>query len=124
MDEWMEPIARRYTNVSNPPFTFDEKTHARKATVAEKIGVLGREDLYRMFYVGGMIRTLDAELERGGGEGLAAIKENLKGRLQEYDDHLHEEYTIVAHPIRNLVGMSLGSLLHSAMYVKSKRLWY
>ncbi|UCD45483.1 MAG: hypothetical protein JSV27_03045 [Candidatus Bathyarchaeota archaeon] len=124
MEEWMEPIARRYTNVSNPPFTFDEKTHARRATVAEKIGIMGREDLYRMFYVGGMIRTLDAELESGGGGGLVAIRENLEGRLQAYDDHLHEEYTIMAHPIRNLVGMSLGSILHSAMYVKSKQLWY
>ena len=124
MDEWMQPIARRYTNVSNPPFTFDEKTHARTATVAEKVGVEGRDSLYRMFYMGGLIRTLDAEVETGGNEGLTAIRERVRGRLQEYDEFLHGEYDVVAHPIKNLVGMSLGSLLHSAMYARSKELWY
>ena len=124
MDEWMQPIAKRYTNVSNPPFTFDEKTHSRTATVAEKVGVEGHDALYRMFYMGGLIRTLDADLEAGGSERLTGIRERVWGRLQEYDDYLHREYNVVAHPIRNLVGMSLGSLLHSAMYARSRELWY
>ena len=121
MDEWMEPIIERYTNVSNPPFTFDEKVHARKATVAEKVGVEGRDDLYRMFYLGGMIRTFDAELEAGGGEALSGLRDEVYGKLQEYDNYLHDNYTVVAHPIRNLVGMSLGALLHSAVYARSRQ---
>jgi len=121
MDEWMEPIIERYTNVSNPPFTFDEKVHARKATVAEKVGVEGRDDLYRMFYLGGMIRTFDAELEAGGNEALSGLRDEVYGKLQDYDNYLHDNYTVVAHPIRNLVGMSLGALLHSAVYARGRQ---
>ncbi|HUV54395.1 MAG TPA: hypothetical protein VMW03_04245 [Candidatus Krumholzibacteriaceae bacterium] len=116
MDEHMEPIIERYTNVSNPPFTFDEKVHARKATVAEKVGVEGRDDLYRMLYLGGLIRTSDAELEAGGSEALSGLRDEVYGKLQEYDN-----YTVVAHPIRNLVGMSLGALLHSAVYARGRQ---
>jgi len=121
MDEWMEPIIERYTNVSNPPFSFDEKVHARKATVAEKVGVEGRDDFYRMFYLGGLIRTFDAELEVGGGETLSGLRDEVYGKLQEYDNYLHDNYTVAAHPIRNLVGMGLGALLHSAVYAKGRQ---
>jgi hypothetical protein len=124
MDEWMEPIENKYTNVTDPPFTFDTKTRSRKATVAEKVGIEGREDLYRMFYTGGMIRALAAERVEGGSEKLVGIIENVQGKLEEYDRYLHGKYKVLAHPIRNLVGMSLGSLIHSAIYVKSKRPWY
>jgi hypothetical protein len=124
MDEWMEPIEKKYTNVTDPPFTFDTKTRSRKATVAEKVGIEGREDLYRLFYTGGMIRTLAAERERGGSEKLAEIIENVQGKLKEYDHCLHDKYKVIAHPIRNLVGIGLGSLIHSAIYVKSKKPWY
>ncbi|MBD3172166.1 hypothetical protein GF326_06810 [Candidatus Bathyarchaeota archaeon] len=41
------------------------------------------------------------------------------GKLLEYDNYLHDSYTVKAHPIRNLVGMSLGSILNSAEYAKS-----
>jgi hypothetical protein len=121
MDEWMKPIIKRYTNVSNPPFTFDEKVHSKRATVAEKVGVEGRDDLYRMFYLGGLIRTFDAELEDGGGETLSGLRDEVYGKLQEYDNYLHDNYTVAAHPIRNLVGMSLGALLHSAVYAKGRQ---
>jgi hypothetical protein len=124
MEEHMEPIVKRYTNVSNPPFAFNKKVHARPATEAERIGIEGRDDLYRMFYLGGLIRALDAELEAGGPETLAGLRDEAYGRLQEYDNHLHDNYTVVAHPIRNLVAMSLGALLHSAMYAKRSALWY
>ena len=118
MEEHMEPIVKRYTNVSNPPFRFDKKVHARPATEAERIGIEGRDDLYRMFYLGGLIRAFDAELEAGGDESLAGIRDEVYGKLQEYDNYLHDNYTVVAHPIRNLVGMSLGALLHSALYAR------
>ena len=121
MDEWMQPIVKKYTNVSNPPFTFNPKVHARKATVAEKIGIEGRDDLYRMFYLGGMIRTFDAELENGGIEKIAGLRADVMGKIEEYYKHLNENYDVTPHPIRNLVGMGIGSILHSAKYAKTRQ---
>jgi hypothetical protein len=121
MNEWMAPIINKYTNVTNPPFSYNKKVHEKKATMAEKIGVEGRDDLYRMFYLGGLIRTFEAELEVGGSEILEALSNEVMGKLQDYDNYLHDNYTVVAHPIRNLVGMSLGSILHSAEYAKTKQ---
>ena len=123
-NEEMEPIIKNYTNVTDPPFEFDEKTHSRKATVAEKVGIEGRDDLYRMFNMGGLIRTIDAEIDLGGKEKLFELRDMVQLELQEYDNYLHDNYIVIQHPIRNLVGMSLGSLLHSVEYVKSKTLWY
>jgi|GEM_PF-960054 hypothetical protein len=120
-EEWMAPIISAYTNVTDPAFSYDEKTRGKKATVAEKVGVEGHDDLYRMFYLGAMIRTLEAELEAGGSEKLDGLNKEVMGTLQEYDNYLHDNYTILAHPIRNLVGMSLGSILHSAEYAKTKQ---
>ncbi len=121
MEEWMEPILKKYTNVTNPVFSFPEKVKNKKATMAEKIGVEGRDDLYRMFCLGGLIRTFKAELEADGSETLEALNNEVMGKLQDYDNYLHDNYTVIAHPIRNLVGMSLGSILHSAMYAKTKQ---
>jgi hypothetical protein len=121
MDEWMAPLISAYTNVTDPAFSFNEKIRSKKATVAEKIGVEGHDDLYRMFYLGGLIETLEAELEAGGSEKLDGLCKEVMGRLQDYDNYLHDNYTILAHPIRNLVGMSLGSILHSAEYAKTKQ---
>jgi hypothetical protein len=124
MEEWMEPIIEKYTNVTDPPFTFNEKIHARRATVAEKIGMEGRADLYRMFYLGGMIRAAEHQLEQGGDSELGAMRDEIISKLEEYEAFLNKYYDVKAHPIRNLVGMSLGSILHSMEYVKSKKLWY
>ena len=121
MEEWMEPIIKRYTNVTNPPFRFDERIQNKRATMAEKVGVEGRDDLYRMFYLGGMVRTFNAELEEGGSEKLEDLNQEVMGKLQEYDNYLHDNYTVVNHPIRNLVGMGIGSLIYSAQYAKTKQ---
>jgi hypothetical protein len=121
MDEWMAPIINTYTNVTNPPFNFNKKINKKKATMAEKIGVEGRDDLYSMFYLGGLIRTFEKELRGGGSEKLDALSKEVMEKLQDYDNYLHDHYTVIAHPIRNLVGMSLGSILHSAEYAKSKQ---
>jgi len=121
MDEWMAPIISAYTNVTDPAFSFDEKIRSKKATVAEKVGVEGHDDLYRMFYLGGLIRTFEAELEAGGSEVLDGLNKEVIGTLQGYDNYLHDNYTILAHPIRNLVGMSLGSIMHSAEFAKGKQ---
>jgi hypothetical protein len=77
-----------------------------------------------MFNMGGLIRTIDAEIDLGGKEKLFELRDMVQLELQEYDNYLHDNYIVIQHPIRNLVGMSLGSLLHSAEYVKSKTLWY
>jgi len=65
-----------------------------------------------MFYLDCLIRIFDA----GGSEVLDGLNKEVMGTLQEYDN-----YTILAHPIRNLVGMSLGSILHSAEFAKGKQ---
>ncbi|MFP3951835.1 MAG: M14 family zinc carboxypeptidase [Candidatus Bathyarchaeia archaeon] len=121
MDEWMQPIIKRYTNVTDPPFSFDDRVKNKRATVAERIGIEGHDDLYRMFYMGGLIRTFDAELEARGGEALQELRDEVMSKLKEYDDYLHDHYTVCSHPIRNLVGMSLGSILHSAIYAQGKQ---
>ena len=121
MEEWMEPIIKRYTNVTNPPLRFDERIQNKRATRAEKVGVEGREDLYRMFYLGGLIRTFETELKNSGSEKLDNLSQEVMGKLQDYDNFLHDNYKVVAHPIRNLVGMGIGSLLISTEYAKTKQ---
>ena len=122
MNEWMGPIIKKYTNVSNPPFSFDEKLHSQIITIAEKIGIEGRADLYRLFYLGGLIRTFDAELSQGGDERISTLRESVMNKLNEYDSYLQNNYRVVAHPIRNLVGMSLGSILYAALYAQTRQL--
>ena len=116
--ENVEPLVAKYTNVSNPPFKFNPKVHARKATVAEKIGIEGHDDLYRMFNLGGMYKMFDEEVKASGSEKAQELKDRTHDRLVEYDKFLHEEYTIVNTPIRNLVGMSIGAVLHASQYTK------
>ena len=64
--------------------------------------------------------NLYAELEAGG-EALSGLRDEVYSKLQEYDNYLHDNYTVVAHPIRNLVGMSLGALLHSTVHAKVRQ---
>jgi hypothetical protein len=117
--ENMEPLVKKYTNVSNPPFKFDAKVHARKATTAEKIGIEGHDDIYRMFSLGGMHRMLDEEYKATGNDEIGRLRDDAHQKLHEYDKFLHENYEIVNTPIRNLVGMSIGALLHAAEYTKT-----
>ena len=42
-------------------------------------------------------------------------------KIEEYYEFLNVDYDVVVHPIRNRVGMSLGSLLHSALYAKTRQ---
>jgi hypothetical protein len=118
MQEFVAPLIQKYTNVSNPPFRFSEEFMERKATVAQKIGIEGHDDLYRMFYLGGLIRTFDLEVEKSGNNKIKALREEAYTKLVEWDKFLHENYEIVHHPIKNLVGMSIGALLSSAEYAK------
>jgi hypothetical protein len=119
VEDFMEPLVKKYTNVSNPPFKFDARVHARKATVAEKIGIEGHDDIYRMFQLGGLQRALDEEFKTTRSPEVEVLRDEAHARLLEYDAFLHENYEILNHPIRNLVGMSTGCLLHSAFYAKT-----
>jgi len=117
--ENVEPLIAKYTNVSNPPFKLNPKVHARKATVAEKIGIMGHDDLYRMFNIGGMYKMLDEEAKASGSEKAEELKERTHAKLVEYNKFLHENYEIVNTPIHNLVGMSIGALLATSQYTKT-----
>jgi hypothetical protein len=116
--ENIDPLIAKYTNVSNPPFKFNQKTHTRKASVAEKVGIEGHDDLYRMFNLGGMYKMFDEEFKVSGSEKSEELKQRAYNKLIEYDKFLHENYTIVNTPIHNLVGMSIGALLSASQYTK------
>jgi len=117
--ENIEPLVAKYTNVSNPPFKFNPKVHARKATVAEKIGIEGHDDIYRMFSLGGIYKMLDEEVKTTGNSKVEELKDEAHAKLVEYDKFLHENYEVVNTPIRNLVGMSIGALMHASQYTKT-----
>ncbi len=117
--ENIKPLIEKYTNVSNPPFKFNPKVHARKATVAEKIGIEGHDDLYRMFNLGGMYKMFDEEAKASGNEKAEELKQRAYDKLINYDKFLHKNYEIVNTPIHNLVGMSIGALLHASQYTKN-----
>lgn len=119
MEENVAPLIHRYTNVSNPPFRFSDEFMKKKATVAQKIGIEGHDDLYRMFYLGALVRTLDAEYEKSGNDRIEALREEAYDKLVEWDTFLHDHYEVIHHPLRNLVGMSIGALLSSAEYAKT-----
>ena len=119
VEETIEPLLAQYTNVSNPPFEFDPDVHARKITVAEKIGIEGHDALYRMFPLGGMHRMLDEEFRVTGCDMIGRLRDEAHRRLLEYDRFLHDNYEVVNTPIKNLVGMGIGALLHSAQYTKT-----
>lgn len=118
MQEYITPLIQKYTNVSNPPFKFSNDYLKKKATIAQKIGIEGHDDLYRMFYLGGLVRTLDLEYEKSGNSSIKAMREEAYAKLAEWDKFLHENYEVIHHPIRDLVGMSIGALLSSAEYAK------
>jgi hypothetical protein len=119
MEEIMEPLIEKYTNVSNPPFTFNASIRGRKATIAEKIGIEGHDDIYRMFPLGGLWRTLEEEYKASGDSIISSLKDTVHDKLASYDKYLHENYEVVNHPIKNLVGMSTGALLYSSLYAKT-----
>jgi hypothetical protein len=117
--ENIQPLISKYTNVSNPPFVFNAEVHARKATIAEKIGIEGHDDIYRMFSLGGMYKMLDEEFKVSGNEKIGKLRDETKEKLIEWDKFLHKNYTIINTPIRNLVGMSISALIHAAEYTKT-----
>ncbi len=118
-EENIEPLIAGYTNVSNPPFEFDPAIHSRRITVAEKIGIEGHDDIYRMFPLGGMFKMLDEEHRATGSTAMEELRSKAHDKLLEYDRFLHENYEVVNTPIRNLVGMGIGALLHAAGYAKT-----
>ncbi len=92
--------------------------------LAEKIGMEGRPDLYRMFILGGLLRALDHQRHEKDHPILRSARKEVERKIKDYDTFLHEHYNVVAYPIRNLAGLCLGAILHAAEYVKSRVLWY
>ena len=121
MAEWMAPIEKAQLIVGNPMVGFDETVKSKTATVAEKIGMKGHADIYRMFFLGGLLQAIDHQLQQGSDDVLATARDEVAAKIKAYDAFLNENYNVVAHPIRNLVGMGIGSILHSAEYAKSRR---
>jgi hypothetical protein len=72
-----------------------------------------------MFRLGGLRRALDEEFKAAGSSEVEALRDEAHAMLLEYDTFLHDNYEVLNHPIRNLVGMSTGCLLHSALYAKT-----
>jgi hypothetical protein len=124
LEEWMKPIIKSRSIIINPKPAFKQETHSRKATIAEKLATEGRADLYRMFYIGGLMRAIDYQLIQGENQFLLTTRKELEAKLREYDQFMHRKYEVTAFPIRNLVGMSLGAILYSIDYVKYKKFWY
>jgi len=117
-NEMMEPLMNKQTNVSNPTLLFDEKVHSRKATVAEKYAIEGREVAFRMTHLGGLVRVLDAELEQDGNEVVERLRDEVYQKLAMYDRNLHENYEVTLNPLKNNVGTCISALLQSANYAK------
>ena len=118
--EMMTPLVTKATNVSNPVLTFNEKVHQRKATMAEKVALEGREVSYRMTHLGGMIRVLEHELEHGSGD-VEDARDEVYAKLMEYDKILRENFKVTLNPIRDNVGTSISSIIHSAIYARNRQ---
>jgi len=116
-------IRRPTVNVLDPDPELRIEKLQRPATFAEKCETEGRADIYRLFNLGGMIRMFDLQLSKGG-EGRLTIEScrtDAMNKLNEWNAALEKKYNCEAHPIRNLVGASLGGILASAEYVKWKK---
>jgi hypothetical protein len=126
MKEHIDGIRNPVTVVSDPSPVISKNRLKQLATVAEKVGMEGRADVYRIFYLGGLIRMLDHEISHGSGSKgkLQEHKEQASGKLEEWNAIIGEKYDVKAWPIRDLLGMNLGSILHSALYAKWKNMWY
>jgi len=119
----MEGIRRPTINISDPEPEIGKNQLQRPATIAERYETEGRADIYRLFNLGGMIRMFDLQLSKGG-EGRLTIEScrtDAMNKLNEWNAALEKKYNCEAHPIRNLVGASLGGILASAEYVKWKK---
>jgi len=119
VEEKMGARLAKHTNVSDPPFQFERQLRARKITVAEKVGIEGHDDIYRMFELGGMYKMLDEEYKAAANSEIQRLRDAVHGQLLGYDRFLHKNYEVVHTPIGNLVGMGIGALLESAQYAKS-----
>jgi hypothetical protein len=119
--EMMKPLQIRYTNVSNPPLSFNENVHTRNATVAEKIAVEGRELSFRMTHLGGLKRVFDKELKHNSNSKIEKLRDEVQDKLIEYDRRLHADYDVTINPIRNNVGACISAILNSAIYAKNRQ---
>ena len=120
----MQEIRRPTVNVLDPDPELSKEKLQRPATIAEKCETEGRADVYRLFNLGAMIRMLDYQLSKGGGGEsiLQACRTDAMNRLDEWNGALEKKYKCEPHPIRNLIGACLGSVLASAEYVRWRKI--
>lgn len=125
MKSRLENARRPTVYVSDPEPEHGKSALMRHATVAEKTAIEGRADIYSMFYIGGIIRMIDFQLAQSGAEKgkLKAYKEEAVDKLSELNNYVNNRYEVRTWPIKNLLGMNLGSILHSVEYVKLKKMW-
>lgn len=97
----------------------------KPVSIAVQVGEEGRADLYRMWYIGAIVRMLDHQisLTEGGSTSLNSCRAEAIDKIEEFNNYAEKKYDIKAHPIKNLVKMCLGSILYSMEYSKSKRMW-
>lgn len=117
----MKPLIKKYTNVSNPVLTFNKEVHNRKATVAEKVAIEGREVSFRMTYLGALWRVLDEECRDGGNEVIEGLRSMVYDEIMRFDRRLNTDFDVVTNPIRNNIGMMISSIIHSAVYSKNRQ---
>jgi hypothetical protein len=122
--EMIRPLIREIrsptVNVSDPDPDLSKQRIDRPATIAEKVEIEGRADVYRLFNLGAMIRLLDDQLAQSatGKSTLESCRAETVSKLEAWGKELDRKYECSHHPIRNLVGVCLGSILYSMEYVK------
>jgi hypothetical protein len=119
MEKMMEPLITKATNVSNPTLRFNDTVHQRKATLAEKVAIEGREVSYRMTHLGALKRVFDAEQNKN--EVLETLHDEVYAKIMDYDKTLNENYKVVSNPIRNNVGTCISAIIQSAIYAKNRQ---
>jgi len=121
IEDVVDSIENPKANVFDPDPAPTKAELNRKITIGQKVDTDGRTDLYRMFNIGAMVRTIDYETERGKEDRhLASVRSELSRALDSYDNALRTKYKLRHHPLQGLVAMNAGSLLYAAQYAKKK----
>jgi hypothetical protein len=107
-------------NVSDPDPDLSNQRIDRPATIAEKVEIEGRADVYRLFNLGAIVRLIDDQLAQSatGKSTLELCRTEAVSKLEAWGKELDRKYECRHHPIRSLVGVCLESILYFMEYVK------
>ncbi len=100
-----------------------------KATVAEKFDNLQVSRFYNMLILGLLLRAAEYELKNLEGQAVSSqaypllerVREEALQELHAWNAELEKDLNYSVIPIKNLVGVQLGSALAAALYVKTSR---